>query len=138
MYNSKLICKKCDICQKQATDTHHINEQNLANSKGFITHYHKNNLHNLVPLCEQCHHKVHHGELEIKGYKNTTDGIELDYNFLKSKPNRKKYTMEQIELIHSYKDKENITMKKTKIELKNKYNITISIPIISKIWNNNY
>ena len=138
VYNSKLIYKKCDICQKQATDTHHINEQNLANSKGFITHYHKNNLHNLVPLCEQCHHKVHHGELEIKGYKNTTDGIELDYNFLKSKPNRKKYTMEQIELIHSYKDKENITMKKTKIELKNKYNITISIPIISKIWNNNY
>jgi DNA mismatch repair protein MutS len=137
-YNSNLIYNNCAICNNQATDTHHINEQNTANELGFIEHYHKNNLHNLVALCEKCHHDVHHGKLEINGYINTTDGIELDYKYTKQKINKKKYSQEQIKIILETKDIPNINMKKAKLLLKKNNEIDISSPIISKIWKGVY
>jgi hypothetical protein len=63
----------------KATEVHHIKEQHTANAEGFIEHFHKNNAHNLVPLCESCHQKTHHGTLKIFGYKDTSRGRILDY-----------------------------------------------------------
>tara|TARA_B110001469_G_scaffold118176_1_gene124706 strand:+ start:24 stop:485 length:462 start_codon:yes stop_codon:yes gene_type:complete len=34
---------------------------------------------NLVPLCKQCHMKVHHDSLVIFGYKQTSSGVMLDF-----------------------------------------------------------
>ena len=39
--------------------------------------------HNLVPLCEKCHHNVHHGNLRIHGYHQTNEGIKLNYEYIK-------------------------------------------------------
>jgi DNA mismatch repair protein MutS len=79
-YNTAIFVQECKICNKErASEVHHIKEQHTASIKGFIDHYHKNNAHNLIPLCESCHQEVHHGTLKIHGYKQTTDGIILDY-----------------------------------------------------------
>ena len=32
---------------------------------------------NLVPLCKECHNKVHHDSLKIFGYKMTSNGVLL-------------------------------------------------------------
>jgi hypothetical protein len=29
-------------------------------------------------VCEKCHDKIHHGEIKVNGYIQTSDGIELD------------------------------------------------------------
>jgi len=78
-YNKKVIINNCKICDKKAEETHHIVYQHKANENGFLSSYHKNSKHNLVPLCKECHRKEHTGEISIKGYIKTSDGIVLDY-----------------------------------------------------------
>ena len=138
-YNSKIIIDKCSICKKKTNEIHHINEQNLANKNQIIDNFHKNSLFNLVQLCHDCHYKVHHGDIEIVGYKDTSDGIKLDYIINEDKINtlRRKYNNEQIAIIkdiYSKTNKFSLTQKKLKIE--HEYNI--SIETLKKIINNNY
>ena len=44
----KLYYYKCKICGSVAEETHHIVEQCDADSNGNFTHFHKNDMHNLV------------------------------------------------------------------------------------------
>jgi len=80
-YNSNVIVDKCKICDNAAEETHHIVYQEKANDEGYLSNYHKNSKHNLVALCKECHRKEHSGELKIKGYIATSDGVVLDYTF---------------------------------------------------------
>ena len=75
---------KCEVCSGEAIDTHHIAEQHTADENGIIEHYHKNNKFNLVALCKDCHHNVHHGNLNIEGYQMTSSGIKLNYSYKKT------------------------------------------------------
>ena len=130
------------ICQQMAEHTHHINEQQYANSDNIINHYHKNIQHNLVPLCEKCHYKVHNENLEIYGYHQTSEGIQLNYKFTEQvKPKRKKYDEDTISIINQYKeDIINKTIKKTTLirKLEIEHNIKISVPTLTKIYNDDY
>jgi DNA mismatch repair protein MutS len=85
-YNSNLFVRQCEICayspQNETSlplDTHHINMQCMANSDGFIDNFHKNNMHNLVVLCKQCHVKVHSGELTNLSWEQRETGPKLNY-----------------------------------------------------------
>ena len=81
IYTTQMYMDKCEVCSADAIDTHHIAEQHTADENGMIEHYHKNNKFNLVALCKDCHHNVHHGNLEISGYKLTSLGIKLQYKY---------------------------------------------------------
>jgi|UniRef100_A0A6C0ALH5 DNA mismatch repair protein MutS len=88
-YNKKKITNHCETCGYIPTknslplDTHHIQEQKNCDENGFVKDksYHKNKCFNLVSLCKSCHLKIDTGELVIHGYKQTTNGIILDYYF---------------------------------------------------------
>jgi len=59
-YNSNKIRGKCEICQlEMGGETHHLQEQRLANEDGFIGDFHKNHKANLMSLCSKCHDLVH-------------------------------------------------------------------------------
>ena len=79
-YNSKLYVDKCAICgdngYQYPLDTHHIKEQHLFEEDDI----NKDKLANLVVLCKKHHDSVHHGNLEISGYIETTKGKKLIYN----------------------------------------------------------
>lgn len=77
-FNSSHYVDICSICGKNAEEVHHIKHQKDANEDGFIDNIHKNNLSNLVNLCEECHDKTHNGTININGYIQTSNGIELD------------------------------------------------------------
>ena len=80
MYSSNIWKTYCKICEKKAHDVHHINEQNCADRDGNINNkFHKNSQFNLIPLCKECHTKVHNNELTINGYKHTSNGIMIDF-----------------------------------------------------------
>ena len=74
-----------------------------------IKHFHKNTKHNLVPLCESCHHKVHNENLRIYGYIQSSEGIKLNYEYIEEKEvlleknNKKKYNKKDIKTILKYK-----------------------------------
>lgn len=76
-YNANYFVDKCSLCGQNAKEVHHIQYQSNADEHGFIGHFHKNNLSNLMSVCEMCHDKIHHGEINIIGYMQTTDGVEL-------------------------------------------------------------
>lgn len=81
-YNKNLYVYECKICKEtELLDTHHINFQKdcfdgFVKEKEYIG---KNFNCNLVVLCKDCHQKVHSNKIKIKGYKETSNGKELDY-----------------------------------------------------------
>jgi DNA mismatch repair ATPase MutS len=92
-YNKKKTMDNCQVCgytprgrNSIPLDTHHIQEQKEADSKGFVkgehTTHHKNEIYNLVTLCKDCHRKIDTKELIIFGYKDTTNGIFLDFELI--------------------------------------------------------
>jgi DNA mismatch repair protein MutS len=81
-YNSNKIiniCEKCNI--NFGTEVHHLQHQSNANITGTINTadsiFHKNNLANLMTLCEDCHNLIH--TISKKGSKKikTTKGTRL-------------------------------------------------------------
>jgi len=78
-FNTNVVVSQCMVCDEKAEETHHIQEQHTADQNNMIGHIHKNRQSNLVPLCKECHLKVHHRHLEIKGYKMSSEGIYLDF-----------------------------------------------------------
>ena len=85
-YNKKLYVTNCVICGKIAEDVHHIAEKSSADKDGFIGHFHKDNKHNLVPLCKQHHNEIHNGKLKIDGFMMTSNGLELQFEKQSEKP----------------------------------------------------
>jgi len=141
-YNTDIKMDLCAICKDKSEHTHHINEQQYADSNNIINHYHKNIQHNLVALCEKCHYKVHNDNLEIYGYHQTSEGIQLNYKFTDSiKPKRKKYDEKTLDIINQYK-KDIIDKKLKKTTLINKleleHDIRISVTTLTKIYNDDY
>ena len=81
-YNSCLFMDICQICKKnKSDDTHHINYQSFSNENGFFENFHKNNKHNLVNICRECHDKEHSGQINIEGYKQTNEGVVLEVKY---------------------------------------------------------
>jgi DNA mismatch repair protein MutS len=79
-YNAKKIIGLCEKCGKNmGTEVHHLQHQADANKSGFILNetsvFHKNNLANLMTLCENCHNQEHKnfkkGSKRIKTSKGT-------------------------------------------------------------------
>ena len=144
-YNAQIKMDECQVCSSAAEHTHHIQEQCVADENGMIQHFHKNVKHNLVPLCESCHHKVHNENLRIYGYHFTNDGIQLNYEYIELtndiSTTKKKYNAKQIKVIQGYQA--NITdksMKKTHClkELELQHHIQISMGTFNKILKGEY
>jgi len=78
-YSRLIFMDICSICKKDCEETHHLTEQQYANSKGILEkeQIHKNRKSNLITLCSECHLKIHKNEIKIDGYKQTTKGIKL-------------------------------------------------------------
>jgi len=81
-YNSKKIISLCEKCGKNmGTEVHHLQHQSETNNNGLIINddlsFHKNNLANLMTLCEQCHNEIH--KTNKKGSKRvkTTKGTKM-------------------------------------------------------------
>jgi len=78
-YNKNLYVTNCVICGAIAEDVHHISERSLADKDGYIGHFHKDNKHNLVPLCKEHHNQIHNGEIKVDGFIMTSNGLELQF-----------------------------------------------------------
>jgi len=59
-YNANKIRGTCEMCHvEMGEETHHLQEQHLADANGFIGDFHKNHMANLMSLCSKCHALVH-------------------------------------------------------------------------------
>jgi hypothetical protein len=65
-FNSKKIVNLCEICKiNPGAEVHHLQHQSEANKDGIIIEteegnvFHKNNIANLMTLCEKCHDEIH-------------------------------------------------------------------------------
>ncbi|SFV55929.1 DNA mismatch repair protein MutS [hydrothermal vent metagenome] len=105
-YNKELYVTKCIICGAVAEDVHHISQKSLADSDGFIGHFHKDNKHNLVPLCKEHHKQIHDGTLHVNGFIMTSKGLELQFEEQMRKSEVKKMQEPEIN--------ENVELKKSK------------------------
>ena len=146
-YNKQVVVEKCEVCGITSNDcelhTHHINEQCEADKYDNIGYISKNTKGNLVVLCQNHHNMVHHGNLDIKGWKQSLNkGKYLEYSFnnnLQKKNERRKYDHSQVILIKQIKSCCNSKTKVAKQYLQNNLNFkAISEITIRKIWNNTY
>jgi len=83
-YNKNLYLSKCALCNDKVDDVHHIIEQQKADDRGQIEHFHKNHKYNLIPLCKKHHDLVHQGKITISGFIMTDAGLKLHYEELAS------------------------------------------------------
>jgi DNA mismatch repair protein MutS len=58
-YNVLKIRGKCEVCFNMSNEVHHKLQQYTADKNGFIGSIHKNNVNNLLNVCEKCHDKIH-------------------------------------------------------------------------------
>jgi DNA mismatch repair protein MutS len=82
-YNSAQFLDVCSICKSPAQEVHHIQQQKNADQVGFIGSMHKNARSNLMNVCQQCHDDIHNGSIDVNGYVQTTDGVELKLSRVK-------------------------------------------------------
>jgi DNA mismatch repair protein MutS len=80
-YNANKIVSLCEKCGKNmGIEVHHLQHQADANEDGIISTndatFHKNNLANLMTLCETCHDEIHKKNLKQKKVK-TSKGQKL-------------------------------------------------------------
>jgi DNA mismatch repair protein MutS len=80
-YNSNKLVSLCEKCgRNMGTEVHHLQHQADANDEGIITTndsvFHKNNLANLMTLCESCHNEVHKKNVKQKKVK-TSKGVKV-------------------------------------------------------------
>ena len=105
-YNSNLIVSSCGICGfipntgSIPLDTHHIVYQQNQDENGFVTinntSFHKNEEYNLIPLCKKCHDDEHNGNLNIKGYIETSNGRKILYEYKNNENNEKHKNFDKI------------------------------------------
>jgi DNA mismatch repair protein MutS len=81
-FNSKKIVNMCEMCRvRPGSDVHHLQYQNDADANGIIrtvdSIFHKNNVANLMTLCEKCHDEVHKKNIRHRKVK-TTAGYKLN------------------------------------------------------------
>ena len=139
-YNKEIVMDECKICfAKNNLETHHIKDQQFADSNNMIDHHHKNVKHNLVPLCKECHLKVTNHEIIVKGWKKTFEGRELEWSHAEKKVNlKKKFNDNDIKKIHDLKEKSTLSQKDFLKQLELNHNIKLSISTLRKILNNEY
>lgn len=80
-YNSNKIVSTCEKCGKNmGTEVHHLQHQADSDENGIIKTddalFHKNNLANLMTLCESCHNDMHKHDIKQKRVK-TSKGTKL-------------------------------------------------------------
>ena len=81
-YNANKIVNMCEKCGKnEGKEVHHLQHQADANKDGIIitsnSVFHKNNLANLMTLCEKCHDEIHKKGIKHKKVK-TSKGKKLE------------------------------------------------------------
>ena len=65
-YNSKVYLDTCFLCGgNKDLETHHIEEQQKSDKRGFIDTFHKNIPSNLIGICNGCHDALHSKGLSI-------------------------------------------------------------------------
>lgn len=75
-YNTNKIVNLCEKCGENiGTEVHHLQHQTDANEDGIIKMengvFHKNNLANLMTICEKCHNELHKKDTKLKRVKTT-------------------------------------------------------------------
>ena len=73
-YNSRKIIGMCERCNlKMGDEIHHIQYQQWADSTGFLQHFHKNHVANLISVCTKCHDLIHANDRNHKPTDVTND-----------------------------------------------------------------
>jgi DNA mismatch repair protein MutS len=88
-YNSSLLVDRCQLCGKKSLiggqlETHHIGHQKDCEN-GFVKdkpHIQKNQINNLMVLCDECHDKIHNDEIHVEGYEMTSNGKKVKFSTL--------------------------------------------------------
>ena len=144
VYNKSVVMDVCSmpICDKPAVESHHIKEQCDADENNNFDHHHKNKKHNLIPLCKKCHAQITFGSLHIKGWKETSEGDKLDYEFIDNKQDnkKKKYSNKDVYNIEQYHEKYTGKLPKQKIidKLHADKDIKITMHTFNKIIKGEY
>jgi DNA mismatch repair protein MutS len=80
-FNSKKLMGLCENCGLRiGTEVHHLQHQSEADDKGYLDNYgykiHKNNLANLLTLCEKCHYGFHSG-MDVEYITHNEDATDV-------------------------------------------------------------
>ena len=86
-WNTEIVRKSCEVCQNPITselEVHHIQPRSIASTHQRLPDgTHMNEKRNLIVVCQICHDRIHHGDLEVGGITLTSDGPEREIHVSK-------------------------------------------------------
>jgi DNA mismatch repair protein MutS len=138
-WNSAITKVKCEICgltESSTLEVHHIRERHMANKHDILNDNSKvHSQANLVVLCDECHDKVHAGNLQIGLMIQTSDGLERTVIRAKDQvQKRSKWSEEQLTQIKEALTKfPKLSMASLSKYLLNQHNIQITGPTLKKM-----
>ena len=96
-------------------------------------------------MCKKCHNQVHSNQIVIRGYRETSAGVELDYTLVSetekqsADKTRKKFTDSQVDTIRSVSLQAKWKTQKLLQEyLEKEHDIVVSNAILRKIKTGSY
>ena len=75
-YNKKKLKGKCEFCNCEGEEVHHLSPQELADVNKYISTFHKDHPGNLANICKKCHVNFTIKKIIHKKTK-TTEGYKL-------------------------------------------------------------
>jgi DNA mismatch repair protein MutS len=142
-WNAHIVRRNCEQCGHVITndlEVHHIKPRCVADGKVFRdTGLQRDDLRNLIVVCQKCHDKHHAGLLDIGPVVQTSDGpVRIAAENIEPvvEPQKSKWTSEQMQQIREViKEHPIMTPKYIVYKLNNEYDIQISEATIRKIKN---
>ena len=135
-WNSSIRKVKCELCGSEESsdlEVHHIRERHTANKHDLLND--NSNVHsraNLIVLCDECHDKVHAGQVEVGPLIQTSDGMER--TTLQKEQKRSKWSEEEQKQIKEALTKfPKLSMASLSKYLLNQHNIQITGQTLKKM-----
>lgn len=125
-WNSELEKRSCTKCGGfNNLHAHHIQERHLANGSRNLDGTALHHPRNLVVLCAECHQEEHSTKADTGPLEDTSEGPKQSLLVAK-KQSKKKFTDEQLLVIHETKNTNNLPYKLLAFKLEKEHGITIT------------
>jgi DNA mismatch repair protein MutS len=136
-WNTEIVRKECELCKKSIAkelEVHHIQERKTATNQRLENGTHMNDKRNLIVICEECHDRVHAGNMVIDELQMTSDGPERKVTIVEKPVKKGKWSKEEMETItdtlHMYAS---LSLKAIRAYLHSKHEIDVSEGVLGKL-----
>jgi DNA mismatch repair protein MutS len=141
-WNREIVRRECEVCKKpvpKELEVHHIKHRAHASEIGQLDDgTHMNDKRNLIVICQECHDRIHAGQIQVGDVQQTSDGpmrvITTSISTVQSAVKKGKWSDEELQTVKETLQKySSLSLKVIRGHLSSKHSIEISEGVLGKM-----